>query len=268
MAIEPTLKQMVDIIGFLITHDYNAFDESAVALYEELVRCIEDKNKLEERLLGLNVNVRLEPTMREAVLIIETLLDKLQHMWCSHHAGDKAHQILDYIKRITCEISLVRSNMIHPDKIGDRDFCIFDIDDTLLHSMDCLPLCRGVIPEMIAWMLELQAKGYSIILLTARTHPHPDAESQLALHGIVVHKYLCAPASTYSPYDSVHTAYQRAKVWKQRARLQMIMDGYNIRLTVGNLVIDVDDNTNRYLLPVRCIPLPPSRALLKQTALL
>lgn len=255
---QPELKQMQDIMEFLLTYDSAAFPDNAHVILEELRVRTQAIDKLEEQNSCLDPS--LDPRMKQILLFTESLqawklIDQLQGMWYKHY-GDEAVHILDYIKRITCEISLVRIDMVHPiGPIGEKDCCIFDIDDTLYHNdVGCLALARGIIPEFISWILELQRKGYSIILLTARTEPHPHVENQLAMHGIVVHRYICAPLSTYLPYSNSRALYERAKIAKQRARLQLKAEGYNICLTVGNLVGDVEDDFNRYLLPLRCSP--------------
>lgn len=256
---QPGLRQMLDIMEFLLTYDSSAFPDTAHVIHEELRVRTDAIEKLEEQASRLEPS--LDPKMSQILLFTESLqawklIDELQKLWYKQY-GEQAVHILDYIKRITCEISLVRTDMVHPKgPITPKDCCIFDIDDTLYHNdVGCLALARGIIPAFISWILELQAKGYSIILLTARTEPHPHVENQLAVHGIVVHKYICAPLSTYLPYSNARAAYERAKIAKQRARLQLKAEGYNICLTVGNLVGDVEDNFNRYLLPLRCTPL-------------
>lgn len=248
---EPTIKQMLGLMEFLLTHDSVAFPADAGLFLEQLRVRTEGIQKLEEQVATAT------PRMSQFLFYTEScvvwgLIEELQNMWYKYHGADAVH-VLDYIKRITCEISLVRINMIHPESsIGEKDCCVFDVDDTLFHNVAGYPaLALGIIPEFVSWILELQAKGYSIILLTARTAPHPQLQQCVDRYGIVVHKHMCASLSAYLPNSSAKALFERGKIAKQRSRLQLKAEGYRIHLTVGNHVGDVEDIYNRYLLPVK-----------------
>lgn len=248
------LQQTTGIIRFLLTYDSTAFDPVAGPWMHEL----------EKLVFEINGTKKTSAQSSQVVAFVKTLqafniVERLERMWLETNPPTNA-VILHYIKRVTCEVSIARSNMIHPERpITQKDCCIFDIDDTLLHE-DCSVLARAVLPELVAWMQDLGSLGYSIILLTARTTPHPSLEAMLVAQGIHVHRYICAPSSTYdscnigSPSTIRTKRFERSKLAKKQARIQLKAEDYNICLTVGNLVGDLEEVGNRYLLPERCMP--------------
>lgn len=249
-AVAPTIQQEAEIIRFLLFNDGGAFEPLAYPLFDELNTRIDSIKALVSR------KAKSERHVAQAILTIQAskIIEQLESMWLMARPDVSAPTILNYIKRITCEASLARRHMVHPDRpITEKDCCIFDIDETLLHHGVRI-LSRAVVPELIAWMLELQALGYSIILMTARTSHHPFLELKLARQGIRIHRSICVPASTYDSCRDMAAKYERSKLAKKQARITLKAEEYSICLTVGNRLGDLDDVGNRYLLPEYCLP--------------
>jgi len=245
----PTIQQATEIIFFLLTYDSKAFNPVAGPLTDELRRLIDSIDAIARKPKSMDNRITAFVQTVQAFGIIE----KLENMWLNAN-GEHGPVILDYIKRVTCEVGIARTNMIHPNRpITTKDCCIFDIDDTLLHE-GCSVLSRAVLPELTAWMVDLQSLGYSIILLTSRTTPHPSLDAMLVAKGIRIHRYICASSSTYDGCMSVTKRFERSRMAKKQARIRLKVENYNICLTVGNLLGDLEDVGNRYLLPERCMP--------------
>lgn len=247
-ALGPTIQQSAEIIFFLLAYDTMAFCPVAEPLTEELKTLISSINDT-----ALKPN-SMDNRIIEFVQTVQafSIVEKLERMWLDANML-QGPVILDYIKRVTCEISIAKSNMVHPNRpITVKDCCIFDVDDTLLHE-DCSVLSRAVLPELVDWMMDLQALGYSIILLTARTTPHHSLGATLVARGIRIHQYICAPSSTYDCCSTAAKRFERSRVAKKQARIRLKVQNYNICLTVGNLLGDLEDVGNRYLLPQRCM---------------
>lgn len=248
-TVGPSIQQAAEIIFFLLTYDSRAFKPMADPLTDELKTLISSIQATAHKPKSMENQIIAFVQTVQAFSIVE----KLEYMWLDAN-GSQGPVILDYIKRVTLEVSIARSNMIHPSRpITVKDCCIFDIDGTLLHD-DCSVLSSAVLPEMAAWMLDLQVLGYSIILLTARTTPHPLLNEMLVAKGIRIHRYICVPSSTYDGCMTASKRLERSKSAKKQARIRLRVENYNICLTVGNRLGDLEDVGNRYLLPERCMP--------------